>query len=301
MVSVETQSAYWLPLRANLLTSFFLDFLEEKPGLVPPVLNPSDTDSVVCNLLTYVRRADAAAALSLYEKLIVRQVRSDSEWIHNDYLIFSLICAVRKFQLNSDWVRQILRSRPNSELTQRLINKSFDNILAGNDNAKEDYHQISVVYQLVTQQVQFDAERLHKMFAYLWRHPFPYFESEFLNIVSLRAIRGSFEAKGLLNPEEFFAAEKFTERFLTRTRILATIMVTVPVLLLILGLAIATFRYPDNFWVKGALALSAAFGVDVLASFSSVQGYLRKVVTTVLRHALGYSPPAPVLQKQLSD
>lgn len=301
MVSLEAKAAYWQPLRANAFTSFFLDFLDEKEGLTPPALNASDTLNTASNLLIYVQQGDAAAATALYQKLSARQARPDSEWIHNDYFVFALVCVVRKFQLNSQWLRQLLHHRPSSEQEQRLINKTFDNIIAGNYNAREDYHQISVVCQLVTHQEQFDVERLHKMFAYLWRQPFPYFESEFLNILSLRAIKGAFEAKGLLNPEEFFVAEKFTQRFLTRTRILATVLVTVPVLILIVGLAVATFRYPNNYWVKGGFGLAAAFGVDVLASFSSFQGYLRKIVTTALRRALGYSPPVPVLPEQTNS
>lgn len=297
MVSLEAQSAYWQPLRANAFTSFFLDFLDEKPGLAAPVLNASDTLNTASNLLVYVRQADAVAATSLYQKLSARQARPDSEWIHNDYFVFALVCTVRKFQLDSQWLRQLMGHRPSSESEQRIINKTFDNIIAGNYNAREDYHQISVICQLITHQEQLESERLHKMFAYLWRHPFPYFESEFLNIVSLRAIKVAFEAKGLLNPEEFFAAEKFTERFLMRTSRLATVLVAAPVLLLIIYLAIATFQYPNNFWVKGALTLSAAFGVDVLASFSSLQGYLRKIATTILRRALGYSPPIPALPR----
>ena len=199
MVSLEAQSTYWQPLRANAFTSFFLDFLDEKPGLVAPVLNASDTLNTASNLLVYVRQADAAAASQLYQKLSARQTRPDSEWIHNDYFVFALVCAVRKFQLDSQWLRQLLHHRPSSEHEQRLINKTFDNIIAGNYNAREDYHQISVVCQLITHQEQFEVERIHKMYAYLWRHPFPYFESEFLNILSLRAIKGAFEAKGLLN------------------------------------------------------------------------------------------------------
>lgn len=35
MVSVDALSTYWLPLRANPFTDFFLDFLDEKPSLAP--------------------------------------------------------------------------------------------------------------------------------------------------------------------------------------------------------------------------------------------------------------------------
>lgn len=288
MVSVEALSAYWLPLRANPFTNFFLDFLDEKPDLAPLVLNPSDTDSVVSNLLFYVRRADSAAATSLYQKLATRQVRVDSEWIHNDYLVFALVCVVQKFQLDGKWVRQVLHNRPNADATQRLINKSFDNLLAGNHNAKEDYHQISIAYQLITQQEQFDGERLHKMFAYLWRHSFPYFESEFLNIVSLRAIRAAFEAKGLTDIEQRFVAEKFAHQFLKRVAKISKILTYSLFILIIIAMSTGAIFYAENKWVKGILAGLTTLGLGA-SFFADIRSWVALRVEKLVQKFWGYS------------
>jgi len=293
MVSVESQSAYWLPLRANPLTNFFIDFLDEKPGLLPPDLNISDNDNVVCNLLTYVRQTNINDATSLYQRLTTRQVRPDSEWIHNDYLIFALICTVRKFQLDSSWLRQILLQRPNTEATQRLINKSFDNLLAENYSAKEDYHQISVICQLVIQREQFAPEQLHKMFAYLWRHSFPYFpESEFLNIVSLRAIRVAFEAKGLLNPEEQFVARKFTKLFLSRVALISKILTYGIFASIITGLVVGAIFYSENLWVKALLGSLSALGLGA-SFFAEVRDWLTIRLERFIKWFWGYYPQAP--------
>ena len=288
MVSVDALSTYWLPLRANPFTNFFLDFLDEKPGLAPPVLNPSDTDSVVSNLLFYVRRADSAAATSLYQKLATRQVRVDSEWIHNDYLVFALVCVVQKFQLDGKWVRQVLHNRPNADSTRRLINKSFDNLLAGNYNAKEDYHQISIVYQLITQQERFDVERLHKMFTYLWRHSFPYFESEFLNIVSLRAIRAAFEAKGLTDIEQRFVAERFAHQFLKRVSTISKILTYSIFILIIIAMSTGAIFYAENKWVKGTLAGLTTLGLGA-SFFADIRSWVALRVEKLVQKFWGYS------------
>jgi hypothetical protein len=289
MVSIEAQSSYWLPLRANPLTNFFIDFLDEKPGLVPPELNISDNDNVVCNLLTYVRQTNTADATQLYQKLTNRHIRPDSEWIHNDYLVFALICAVSKFRLDSSWVRQILLQRPNTETTQRLINKSFDNLLAGNYNAKEDYHQISVICQVVIQQEQFDSARLHKMFAYLWHHSFPYFESEFLNLVSLRAIRVAFEAKGLLNPEENFVINEFTGRFNTRVASVSRVITYCFFVLVIVGISVGAAFYTDNKLVVAILAILSALGLGA-DFFAGIRTRLAIRIERFVKRFWGYDP-----------
>lgn len=239
-------------------------------------------------MLFYVRRADSAAATSLYQKLATRQVRVDSEWIHNDYLVFALVCVVQKFQLDGKWVRQVLHNRPNADATQWLINKSFDNLLAGNYNAKEDYHQISIVYQLITQQEQFDVERLHKMFAYLWRHSFPYFESEFLNVVSLRAIRAAFEAKGLTDIEQRFVAERFAHQFLKRVSTISKALTYSIFILIIIAMSTGAIFYAENKWVKGALAGLTTLGLGA-SFFADIRSWVALRVEKLVQKFWGYS------------
>ncbi|PSR56647.1 hypothetical protein AHMF7605_25705 [Adhaeribacter arboris] len=287
MVSLDALSTYWIPLRANLLTNFFINFLNDIQGLSAPTLNPSDTDNVVCNLLLYVRQNDVTSATALYHRLITRQFRPESEWIHNDYLLFALVCTASKFQLDNNWIRQVLLCRPSLDESQRLTNKTFENLLAGNYNAREDYHQISVVFQIVTQQIQFDETRLNKMFAYLWRNPFPYFESDFLNIVSLRAIRAAFEAKGLLNPEQRFITEQFASRFIARVRLITKIITYTIFALTIGGLAFSAAFFAENIWVKAVLAALSALGLGA-SFFADIRIWLASRIEKMLKSFWGY-------------
>ncbi len=291
MVSVDAHSAYWERLRANPLTSFFIDFLDGQPGVVIPALAPSDTASIVCNLLDYVRRGDTTAAASLYQLLTTRQVRSDSPWLHNDFLVFAVVCTVRRFQLDSTWIRNVLQKRPDSEMEKSLINRSFQNLLAGNLNAREDLHQISLVYQVMAQQEQFDADRLHKMFAYLWRQNFPYFDSEFLNILSLRAIRIAFEVKGLVNPEDRFVAEAFRQRFFERTVRVSQVLTYTFFVIAILALGIAAAFYSSDVRVSRGLGTMAALGLGA-SFFADIRNWLATRVEKGLRRFWGYVPPA---------
>ncbi|MBF9239507.1 hypothetical protein I2I05_19090 [Hymenobacter sp. BT683] len=286
MVSLEAKADYWKPLRATPLVCFFIDFLDGQP--MPPLgaLDPADNEGAVKHLLTSVRDNDRTTAAALYLKLSTRRLRPDTEWVHNDYLVFALVCTVRKFQLDDGWLRQVIRLRPVDENEKRLVNKTFENILAGNHNAREDYHQISVVFRLMTDQGQPDAERLNKMVSHLWRHPFPWFESEFLTIVSMRAIRAAFEAKGLLNPEQRFTADQFAERFLERVKRLSAVIAWAAFFGVVLLLVFLNVRYADNSIVKIILTV-----VTVLTLIGSLTD-LRRLVATLtersIRKLLGY-------------
>lgn len=287
MVSLDTKSTFWQPLRANPLVGFFLSFLDGKTTAVLPALNASDTLNAAVHLLVYVRDNDRAGATALYQTLVARQVYPNSEWIHNDYFVFALVCAVRKFQFDSQWVRQVLHTRPNVENEKRQINKTFENIIAGNYNAREDYHQISLVCQIIIGQEGFDAERMHKMFAYLWRHTFPFFESDFLNIISLRAIQSAFEAKGLLNPDQRFIVEQFAEKFSNRVTLISKIVVyplyTAAISALIVGAAI----WAEKPLVKAGLGTLAALGLGA-GAFAQCRDWALAKVQSALKKMFGY-------------
>lgn len=271
---------------------FFVGILNDSAQLQPPALQLADSNSIACNVFHLVRYTDEARCRELYQQLQSRKPNKETEWIYNDYLVFSLVCAVKKFALPGEWVRQLLALRATQDEEKQRLNATLGNILAGNLNSREDYHQVSLVYQLLIGEQAPDETRLNKMFKFLWRRPFPFFTSPFLNLISLKALELAFHRKGLLNPEQFFATEQFTSRFLHRTRRLAALLVSVPVILLIVGLVIATVRYPNNAGVKVVLLLMSVFGVDVLASVSGLRDYLRTRTTAALRRALGYSPPS---------
>lgn len=287
MVSLEAKAEYWKLLRTTPFVRFFIDFLDERPTPMLSALDPADNEGVVQHLLVCVRCNDQATAVALYKKLSTRSPRPETEWIHNDYLVFALVCAVRKFQLDDSWLRRIVHLRPRDEECNGLINKTFENILAGNYNAREDYHQISEVFQLVTGQSQPDGERSNKMVSYLWRHSFPWFDSDFLIIISMRAIRAAFEAKGLLNPEQSFAAEKFTERFISRVSSISNGFSWLVFGMAVGGMASLALFYAEDPRGKMVLGTLAVFGLG-LGTLTDLRKKLSAWAEQLLKRLLGY-------------
>jgi hypothetical protein len=295
MVSLEAKAEYWKPLRATPLVCFFIDFLDGQTTSPLGTLDPADNEGAVQHLLTSVRNNDRTTAVALYQKLSTRRLRPDTEWVHNDYLVFALVCTVRKFQLDDSWLRHVIRLRPVDEAEKRLVNKTLENILAGNYSAREDYYQISVVFQLLTGQGQPDVERFNKMLSYLWRHPFPWFDSEFMNIVSMRAIRAAFEAKGLLNPEQRFVSEHFAAHFTRRVSAISNGFSWLVLLAAVGGLASLALFYAEDPRGKLILGVSAAFGFG-LGTLTELRKWGAARVEMLLRKLFGYRFP-PSLTK----
>jgi hypothetical protein len=110
----------------------------------------ADSNSIACNVFYFVRQTDEVRCQEIYKQLLSRKPNKETEWIYNDYLVFSLVCAVKKFALPSEWVRQLLALRATQDEEKQRLNATLNNILAGNLNSREDYHQVSVVYQVIT-------------------------------------------------------------------------------------------------------------------------------------------------------
>lgn len=161
--------------------------------------------------------------------------------------------------------------------------------MAGNYSAREDYHQISVVLQLLTGQGQPDAERFNQMLSYLWRHPFPWFDSEFMTIVSMRAIRAAFEAKGLLNPEQRFAADQFAERFLSRVKRLSELMAWAVFVGVVSLLVVLNVKYTESPIVK--IGLTVVTVLTLIGSLTDLRKQIGVWSEQLLRKLFGYRFP----------
>lgn len=296
MVSVEVKAGYWQALRAVSLVSFFIDFLDGELVRPTSVPDPAEAESMVEHLLACVRDGDRESATGLYERLSARRLQSESELVHDDFLVFAVVCTVRKFQLDDQWIRNLLRLRPAHEPHQQMLTKSFGNLLAGDYNAREDYHQVSVAFQLVVGQYQPDAVRLHKMVAFLWRNPFPWFDSEFLTIISMRAIRAAFEVKGLLNPEQRFETEEFVSRFKQQVTLLSEVVSWTVFVAAVGGLAGLALFYAEDPKGKTILGTLAAFGLG-LGTLTDLRKWGANQIGSFLKKLMGYKPTREPVQE----
>lgn len=279
-----------MQLKEQAMTSFFLDMLSGRPDVEVPELKQADSNSIACNVFSLVQEGNAASCAEVYTQLCRRVPDTETNWIYNDYLIFSLVCAVKKFKLDSGWLRGVINLRNSSSGSERqLLNTTLSNLLAGNLTSNEDLHEVSIVYQSLTGDMERNEMRINKMYKHLWRSPFPFFASDFLNLVALRAIEIAFESKGLLDPEKVFAIENFTTRFFRRTSHLASVAATLLVGIAGLVIGAVTLHYSQNVYVSGVTSLASAFGIGYLSVLVGTRQKVTAYLTKWVRRALGYS------------
>lgn len=288
MVHLEDKYNYLETIKQSAEINAFVDLI-----LYDKIYTPSGEQlqntagSISLALIDCIRRNDKSMAAELFNHFAKRNPTKDSHWIYDEFVVFALISSVQKFSFDHSWLKDVLllASQTTDPVLQKVI-ETFKNILSSNFNVKGDFHQISLVYQHISNSEQYDNERINKMFRDLWMLKFPFYDSTFLNIVSLKAIQIAFEAKGLLDPQQYFESKTFVDRFQKRSRIIGALLSVLFLILLALFLALALWK-ASIINEKLTSFITSVAGVGITGVFV-LHKRLKNFFSNLLRRIFGY-------------
>lgn len=289
MVSIE-QTAFFQRLRDSPLEPMIQEITSDKVGNYSD--DTSNASNVALNLLIAVKENNSDAAKKYVQILSKRRPTKESHWIYDNYLLFSLVTAIAKFGFETAWVSEVINLSLSSSVGEdKKIKETFKNILAGNLNAKNDFHQISMLYQSISGDEQFQVMQINSVFSAHWMKPFPYYEDDFLNLSSLRAIEIAVEKKSLLNAQQQYDLDVFLPTFNRRADLLANIISWLIVISLMATISYALVKlndiendYPDV--IKTIFFLIGLSGVGILGIIGWKKGiarFIRKIFNSFFR------------------
>lgn len=222
MVSIE-QGAFFQRLRESPMEPIIQEITSDKVGNYSD--DTSNASNLALNLLIAVKVNNGNAAKKYVQILSKRRPTKESHWIYDNYLLFSVVTAIAKFGLETAWVSEVINlSLSGSFGEDKKIKETFKNIVAGNLNAKNDFHQISMLYQSISGDEQFQSMQINSVFSAHWMKPFPYYEDDFLNLSSLRAVEIAVQKKSLLNAQQQYDLDVFLPTFNRRADLLSNII-----------------------------------------------------------------------------
>jgi len=293
MVHLEIQYEYLKKIGQSSEISPLIDFIINERKAIILKNNNSNAFSVAHDLFICVYKNDKNTAIEIYNSFSKRHPTHETPWVYNEFVLFSLICAIAKFNFDKKWVSSVLDLQGQStDAERRIILSSFKNILAGNLNVKEDFHQISLIFQHYSGVKNFQQDRIDKMFKNLWLKEFPFHQSDFLNVISLKAIQIAFDSKGLLSPQEFQDSKVFVSRFKRRTEISGKVIVWLFVISIFVALVLMSWRFYNTEGEKSIFAKVINFttgilGVGLITIFS-IRKRVENLVIKFIRAAFGY-------------
>src|SRR5690606_30144845 len=105
------------------------------------------------NLILCIRKNDAKKANDKFSEFSLRKPTRESHWIYDDFVLFALTSAVKYFDMDKSWISSVIDlAYQTCNWEGRNTKIGFRNILAGNLRSKEEFHQISIVYQWLSRQ-----------------------------------------------------------------------------------------------------------------------------------------------------
>lgn len=155
MVSIDNRITYKKKLESSAKLMVFDYFINgESVGQISDT-DMSDSDKQFFGILSAIQKNNKAA----FEEIFAVKSKSNptresnAPFVNDDYLIFSLITAIKKFNIDTVWIKNIVSLR-----NRDIITITFDNIL--NDNYTSTSNQAEVV--LIFLQL-YDQSMINKM------------------------------------------------------------------------------------------------------------------------------------------
>lgn len=270
MVSVEQKSNYLQQFEKDNNISFLKDYVWHN-RVDEFVENSSNSHKLIFALA----KSDKTVILDLVEDFSAKNPTSDSQYIYRDLDIFLFICVTKKFELPQDWLLNFIDKRISSEEESKRISKSFENLLNNNLESKDNYEEIILVYKSILEINTYNELELNETYEKLSKTQFPFYNSNFLNVLSLKAIDIIVTLKGLTDFDKHRKLNLFSDTFNHRIKQIS-IFIFIIIILALLGVSgYVTFKLflGSNEESQFADKILTAFGA---ISFLSVWGLIWK-------------------------
>ncbi len=279
MVFVEEKSNYLQKIEKENDLFFLKEYFWHKS-----VVSITSESKTVHKLIFALAHNDISQIEEIIDDYSKREPNPQSAYINNDLITFLFVCIIQKFNLEKQWLINFIEQRKSEEEEKKSITKTFQNLLNDNFESKDNYFEIVIVYKEILGTIQNNKNILNETYEKLSKKTFPFYDSQFLNLISLRAIDLIILWKGLDDYTEFNNLKTFSQVFDNRVSILSKILSWICILFF-LSLTIY-FSYKLFFGTKEEKDLfSQIFSVLSLVGFSLI-GIGRKKVETFFKNSL---------------
>ena len=219
MVFIEEKSTYLQKFEHGNDFCSFKEFLQNKQ-----IALPIHESSLVSRLLFVLASNDDTFLKEIIDENSAKNPTSDSPYIYKDLQIFLFICVTKKFNLNQDWILKFVENRKTDEQEKNAITKTFQNLLKDNLESNDNYFEIVIVYKNILGIEESNETILNETYKKLSQEDFPYYKSDFLNLIAIKALDFIVLSKDLTSYWNSKELKEFSQKFDKRISQIATVI-----------------------------------------------------------------------------
>lgn len=234
MVSLEDRSTYLFYVEDRPKLKAFYDLIYGTPVVCPSYDEQNETDKIYYDAISAVQAGNQNKFDKVYSLISKRKPTHDSPspFVHDDFLILVLILGVLLFQLDKEWIQNVINIR-----NRNAISITLDNLLNKNYKSKSNVPEVVVAFLSVFDLSCIDSELLDEGYDSIKANSELFESQDDISILSaIRAFDLIVELKIAPNGGEIRFLKKFEHSFRNRVGFISVILYNLVLLAIIYGL-----------------------------------------------------------------
>jgi hypothetical protein len=288
MVSIEEQFSYNQKIESNVKMSALKDMLSGQSVVSPNAnIQISETDRIYYEITAAIQTNDKDKFLEFFNKKNKSNPNKDNPppFVHDDFLIFSLIIGIIKFNCDKVWIKNVISIR-----TKNNITTTFENILNGNFFHSENIKSVIFMFLHSIDQSEISPDFANQTFTSIsTNNTLLQDKSDLIIICALLSYNLIIELKTLPDTQRIKLLNTFETKFIKKIKILAWLIQTLIIMLLLYAILMLISAQPDikNFLDKFGSVLSfvSLFGISQIGNVSK---WIKDQFIKLLFYLFGY-------------
>lgn len=288
MVSIEEQISYNQRIETNPKMSALKNMLSGQIVVSPDVnLQISETDKIYYEITTAIQTNNKEEFTEFFNKKSKSNPNKDNPqpFVHDDFLIFSLIAGIVKFDCEKAWIKNVIAAR-----TKNHITTTFDNILNGDFFHSENIKSVVFMFLHLIDQSKISSEFANETYtSIIENNQIFQNRNDFLIICTVLSYNRIIELKTLPDTQRIQLLNSFETKFVKRIKVLAWFIQTVILVFLLYSISKMISVKPEIelFFDKigSVFTILSLIGISQIVNVSK---WLKNQFVRLLFYLLGY-------------
>lgn len=188
MVSLIDRTNYFKTILSSDTNKYFYDFICKKSININIDKNLNETEKYFYIFINSFIQNDKKIFEKNFIELSTRKPNIDCAWIYNEQFIFTLICGIRKFAINKDWINEVIQTRSSDNEHLQQLNITYKNIINDNINSLDNLFEIVIVFSDLLNQPLLTNQLLNQTYLKISNNiNLLDIKNDFFNLISIRA------------------------------------------------------------------------------------------------------------------